>query len=73
MMVGSLVFSEVFDFIKPIYKAGGMGRAFLYQVFHIPIGIAIVVVTLIGIAFIILFNVLEATFGKRQGGSSHGV
>ncbi|RLA98024.1 MAG: hypothetical protein DRG59_00080 [Deltaproteobacteria bacterium] len=68
-MIGSWLFSELFTIIKPIYKAGSLGKYFLYQLFNLPIGVTIFIVTLAGLCFLFLFTFLETLFGKKFGGS----
>ena len=66
LLLGSALFSELFELIKPIYKSGAMGRIFLYDFFGLPLGITIFLVTGTGIAFIAFFNFLEKTISLRK-------
>ncbi len=67
-MAGSWLFSELFTYIKPLYKAGSFGKYFLYQLFKLPIGVTILIVTVVGICFLFLFTFLETLIGEKIGG-----
>ena len=73
MLVGSAIFSELFELIKPIYKSGAMGRVFLYNFFGLPVGITTLLVTGLGILFIAFFSFLERIIRRRLGGLTNGI
>ena len=66
LLIGSTLFSELFGLLKPVYKAGAMGRIFLHQFFGLSLGMTILVVTVAGILFIAFFSQLEQRIWKQS-------
>ncbi len=69
LLIGSALFSEVFTLIEPLYKSGAMGRVFLQDVFGLPLGMTILLITGAGIIFIAFFAFLEKVVQKKFGRS----
>ena len=69
LLIGSALFSEVFTLIEPLYKSGAMGRVFLQDVFGLPLGMTILLITAAGIIFIGFFAFLEKVVQKKFGRS----
>ncbi len=71
LIIGSVLFSEVFTLIEPLYKSGAMGRIFLNDFFGLPLGMTLFAVTIAGILFIVFFAFLETTLGKKISGRTN--
>lgn len=70
LLIGSALFSELFTLIDPLYKSGAMGRVFLHEIFGLPLGMTILLITGAGIIFIVFFAFLEKIFQGRFGRSN---
>lgn len=70
LLIGSALFSEIFELIKPLYKSGAMGRIFLNEFFGLPLGMTIFLITGAGLIFIVCFAFLEKMIQGKFGRSS---
>lgn len=64
MMVGSIIFAELFPFLKDFYEAGSMGQVRLPELFHVGPGVIALLVCLMALGAYWVAERVENKFGN---------